>query len=188
MERLARSGSDLEAQEFWERYRGLLFTVVGAVLGEAGRPEDAEECVQDVLWEFWRDREKWDERRGSEKTYLCVLARSRARTLRKKLRARETLPLDEELWLTAEDGAERAAVRDALRQALADLSPEERKLFTLRYVYEWPAKDIGRQLGIGQSAVTTRTHRLREKLKRLLAREGLGMSGKEDESHAVRIE
>lgn len=167
------------AGEIYERYRGLLLIVARAILGETGRPEDAEECVQDVLWEYLRSKEKWDEGRGSEKTYLCVLTRSRARTLRKKLQSRDDLPLEEGLHLTAEDGMERAAVRDALDRAVRSLSRDERRLFTLRFVYEWPTGQVAKQLGISQSAVTTRTARLRDKLRRLLAREGLELDGKE---------
>lgn len=167
------------ARQVWGTYRVLLTTVVRSILGDRGRDEDVEECVQDVVWTYLKDPGKWDPARGSEKTYLCVLARSRARNLRKKLGASAECPLDEGICLAAEDGMERAAVRDALERALAALDGEERRLFTLRFLYEWSTAEIAATLGISPSAVTTRTARLRDKLKKRLAREGIGLVGKE---------
>lgn len=167
------------AERVCTRYRRLLLTVVGAILGPAGTPEDAEDCVQEVLWAYLKDREKLDEDRGSEKTYLCVLARSRARTLRRRLLARQDLPMDEELTLAAPDERDGSEVRAALAAALAALSGEERRLFTLRFVYQWPTAETAKELGIRPSAVTTRTGRLREKLKRLLGEQGITLCGEE---------
>ena len=170
---------DREAERVCASYRRLLVTVVGSILGSAGTPEDAEDCVQEVLWEYLKHRDKLDGGRGTEKTYLCVLARSRARTLRGRLSARRDVPLKEELALTAPDGRDGAEVQEALRRAVGALTEEERKLFTLRFVYQWSVKETAKELGVGQSAVTTRTGRLREKLRRLLAQEGIELCGKE---------
>ena len=176
----AERWEDGEARRIYQSYHTLVRTVVRRILGPAGTEEDSEECVQDVLWEFLRGADKWDPAKGSEKTYLCMLARSRARSRRKKLLAGAAEPLeDHTLAFTVPDGTERAVVRDGLRRALEGLTAEERKLFTLRFVYEWDGGEIGRALGLSQSAVTTRVNRLRKKLKKLLAIQGIGMDGKE---------
>ena len=130
---------DSAAQRIWELYGKLLHTVAASLL--PGHPEDAEECVQDAVWAYVDAPEKWDPAKGSEKTYLCVLVRSRA---------------------------------------LAELSQAERRLFTLRFLYQWPSAEIGHTLGLSANGVDARVVRLRRKLKNLLARQGLGWSGKED--------
>ena len=170
---------DLEAERVCGCYRRLLLTVVRSILGPVGTAEDAEDCVQEVLWEYLKQRDKLDGRRGSEKTYLCVLARSRARTLRGRLAAQAGVPLEEELALAAPDGRGEAEMRQALGAAVGALTAEERKLFTLRFVYQWSVRETAKELGVSQSAVTTRTGRLREKLGRLLAEEGVELCGKE---------
>lgn len=171
---------DREAQRIYDTYHTLVRTVVSRILDQAGTPEDTEECTQDVLWEFLQGPDKWDPSRGSEKTYLCMLARSRAKNRRKKLLAGAAEPLENHaLIFTVPDGTERTAVRDGLRRALEGLTAEERKLFTLRFVYEWGGREIGQALGLSQSAVTTRVNRLRKKLKKLLAIQGIAMDGKE---------
>ena len=77
--------------------------------------------------------------------------------------------------LAAADHAERAAVRDGLRRVLEGLSREERRLFTLRFVYGLSSAELGGVLGLSPNGVDARVSRLRKKLKRLLARQGLGL-------------
>lgn len=170
---------DQEAQRVLSQYGRLLRTVADALL--PGHPEDAEECVQDALWAYIDGRQAWNPARGSEKTYLCVLVRSRAKDRRRRLAARREDSLEEHqgtLW--AEDHAERAALRDSVRRVLADLGPEERRLFTLRFLYQWPSAEIGHTLGLSPNGVDARVSRLRKKLKRLLVQQGLDWDGKED--------
>lgn len=162
-----------EAERVVKTYAKLMTSIVRAILGTSGSAEDVEECVQDVFAEYLRPPQKLDELRGNEKTYLCVLARSRARSLRARLAAHAAVPLEEELLLAAPDEMGRSEARAALRSALMGLGSEERQLFTLRFVYEWDTKSIARRLGVTQSAVTTRTARLRERLKKLLALQGI---------------
>ena len=113
------------------------------------------------------------------------MTRSRARDRLRRLSARREEPLaDHQDYLTAGDQVEREAVRDGLRRALAELNREERRLFTLRFLYQWPSREIGQAMGLSAGAVDARTARLRKKLKRLLARQGLGM-GKEREDETL---
>ena len=109
-----------EAERIFRQYGKLLTAVAAAQL--PGWPEDAEECVQDAVWAFVEGREKWDPERGSEKTWLCLLLRSRARDRRRALASRAEEPLEDHVHLTAGDEAEGAAVRDGLRRALGELS------------------------------------------------------------------
>ena len=162
-----------EAERIFRQYGKLLTAVAAAQL--PGRPEDAEECVQDAVWAFVEGREKWDPERGSEKTWLCLLLRSRARDRRRALASRAEEPLEDHVHLTAGDEAEGAAVRDGLRRALGELSREERRLFPLRFVYGLPSAELGGVLGLSPNGVDARVSRLRRKLKMLLARQGLGL-------------
>ncbi len=148
-----------EAERIFRQYGKLLTAVAAAQL--PGRPEDAEECVQDAVWAFVEGREKWDPERGSEKTWLCLLLRSRARDRRRALASRAEEPLEDHVHLTAGDEAEGAAVRDGLRRALGELSREERRLFTLRFVYGLPSAELGGVLGLSPNGVDARVSRLR---------------------------
>ena len=130
-----------EAEQIFRQYGRLLELVAAAQL--PGRPEDAEECVQDAVWAFVEGRAPWDPAQGSKQTWLCVLVRSRAKDRRRALAARMEEPLEEHSGLAAADHAERAAVRDGLRRVLEGLSREERRLFTLRFVYGLSSAELG---------------------------------------------
>ena len=99
-----------EAEQIFRQYGRLLELVAAAQL--PGRPEDAEECVQDAVWAFVEGRAPWDPAQGSKQTWLCVLVRSRAKDRRRALAARMEEPLEEHSGLAAADHAERAAVRN----------------------------------------------------------------------------
>ena len=133
-----------EAEQIFRQYGRLLELVAAAQL--PGRPEDAEECVQDAVWAFVEGRAPWDPAQGSKQTWLCVLVRSRAKDRRRVLAARMEEP-----------------------------SREERRLFTLRFVYGLSSAELGGVLGLSPNGVDARVSRLRKKLKRLLARQGLGL-------------
>ena len=163
---------------YWERdeaaiaessakYGGYCYQIAFRILALR---EDAEECVQDAVWAFVEGRAPWDPAQGSKQTWLCVLVRSRAKDRRRALAARMEEPLEEHSGLAAADHAERAAVRDGLRRVLEGLSREERRLFTLRFVYGLSSAELGGVLGLSPNGVDARVSRLRKKLKRLLAR------------------
>ena len=168
---------------YWERdeaaiaessakYGGYCYQIAFRILALR---EDAEECVQDAVWAFVEGRAPWDPAQGSKQTWLCVLVRSRAKDRRRALAARMEEPLEEHSGLAAADHTERAAGRDGLRRVLEGLSREERRLFTLRFVYGLSSAELGGVLGLSPNGVDARVSRLRKKLKRLLARQGLGL-------------
>ena len=79
------------------------------MLGDAAAAEDV---VQDVFTALWRDPSKFDQRRGSLRGYLAMMARSRAVD---QVRSRNA----------GAAAADRLAVRDADR-GVAEDSPVDR--------------------------------------------------------------
>ena len=79
------TGPGNSAEQIFRQYGRLLELVAAAQL--PGRPEDAEECVQDAVWAFVEGRAPWDPAQGSKQTWLCVLVRSRAKDRRRALAA-----------------------------------------------------------------------------------------------------
>ncbi len=79
-----------------EQYGRLLWTVAAGILQSAGTREDVEECVSDVFFQIWQKPKQFDPRRGTLKSYLCLLCRSRALDRLRQLRRVETFPLEEQ--------------------------------------------------------------------------------------------
>jgi RNA polymerase sigma-70 factor (ECF subfamily) len=66
-------------------------------------------------------------------------------------------------WLLA---AER---QEMLRQALAQLPPRDAEILLLKYTEDWNYHQIAAHLGVSHSAVETRLHRARQRLRERLA-------------------
>jgi RNA polymerase sigma-70 factor (ECF subfamily) len=66
-------------------------------------------------------------------------------------------------WLRAEER------RDLVRTALGRLPRRDAELLLLKYGEDWSYRDLTEHLGISQTALQTRLHRARERLRRELA-------------------
>jgi len=158
----------LSDEELDARCRPVAMSVAAAILRGLPR-EDAEECANDVMLRLLSHREGYDPARASLETYIRVMARSEALSRRRRS-GPETLPLLEELYIT--DGPEEY-VGDIVEKVLDRLTRRERALFTLRFLYGIDGKETARRLGMGRGALDAAVLRLRRKLKRLLAEQGV---------------
>ena len=68
-----------------------------------------------------------------------------------------------------------AAIRKALEDFLRSQEETARRLFLRRYFYAIPIAELAKETGLTESAVTSRLHRLREKLRVYLGKEGIGL-------------
>jgi RNA polymerase sigma-70 factor (ECF subfamily) len=65
------------------------------------------------------------------------------------------------------------AFRETFNEFLGKLKPEQRRIFLLRYWYMDKIEEISDKLGISENKVKVSLHRTRNKLKKLLEKEGL---------------
>ena len=73
-----RAGDERAINEVIDQYSRLLWRVAWSVLDRIGSTQDVEECVADAFVCLWEHPDKYDPRRGKLKTWLTVVARSRA--------------------------------------------------------------------------------------------------------------
>ena len=114
-------------------------------------------------------REDYNPARGSLETYVRVVARSAALSRRRRMPP-PSLPLIEELHIT--QGPEEY-ISDIVEKVIASLNQRERSLFTLRFLYGMDSGETARRLRMSRGAVDVAVLRLRGKLRRLLAAEGI---------------
>ena len=157
--------------EVISKYSKLLWYVVEPILSRAGSTEDMEECVADTFIYLWEHSEKYDPRRGKLKTWLCLIARSKALDKYHEILKCTNLPLDEVSFINQLgiiDGILQQDRKNALIKALETLKQEERDILIRRYYYEQKPREIASALGISKKQVDNRLYCTKQKLRKVI--------------------
>lgn len=156
------------------RYSRLLWTVADAALHPVGSPQDVEECVADAFIYLWEHPERFDPRRGKLKTWLAVVARTRALSRRRELARRSTVSL-EDTELPGRLGlAEELAREESRRELLAavdDLGEPDREILIRRYYYGQRPREIALALDMDVKQVDNRLYQTKRRLREALSDE-----------------
>jgi len=155
-------------------HSGIIWQTVYRLLGDH---HEASDCFQETFLAALEVSRR--ERVRHWAALLVRLATNRALDrLRRRMRrlAREDGVQD---WLAVParnpgpaQEAEASELADRLRQALAQLPPQQGEVFCLRYLNELSYRDIARELGLKTSAVGVLLHRARLRLGELLGETG----------------
>jgi RNA polymerase sigma factor (sigma-70 family) len=152
-----------------------LRTVVAVRLGE---PQAIDEVMQEVALAAVRqhaplsDVEKaapWLYRLAIRQTLLYRRKQGRRRKLIDRVAQRnqpseaDNRDPDPLTWLLAEER------RGQVRAAMARLARRDAEIMTLKYVENWSYRELAEHLGVSESAVETRLHRARQRLRAELA-------------------
>lgn len=167
--RAVQNGEEQAINYVITKYSRLLWTVADAVLGVTAGVPEVEECVADVFIYLWEHPEKYDPKRGTLKSWLTMVARSRALDRWRSLQRSVALPLDGlapiAACVGAADGLFAEETNHALYDALERLSREEREILKRRYFYEQKPREIALALGISVKQVNNRLYCAKQKLK-----------------------
>lgn len=154
------------------KYARLLWPVAAAVLKNVGSEQDVEECVADVFIHLWEHPDKFDPQRGNLKSWLCMVARSRAIDRYRELARRSTVPLESAMMagrLGVQDALLREETRQELIAAINALADTEKDILIRRYYYEQKPKEIARALDLSVKQVDNYLYRSKQKLRHAVA-------------------
>jgi RNA polymerase sigma-70 factor (ECF subfamily) len=159
----------------YDRHAGRILALCLRVLRQRA---EAEEVLGDVFWEVWERADRYRPERGAPAAYLAMLARSRAvDRLRSRPREVTADPATGVLDVAPEppagaSGPHEDAVaserRRRVRRALADLSPEQRRVLELSYFGGFSHSEIARALDEPLGTVKTRIRQGLVRLRRSL--------------------
>lgn len=153
-------------------YNHYVTAIVYNILKSCASAPDIQGIVNQVFFQLWQNTEKIDTDRFHDlKPYLAKTARNAAINERRKKRAEITV--EDELLGNVDDALKLTELRYILNSAVGRLSEEEQKLIVSYYFYEMPIREIAGQLRLSESAVKTKLHRCRLKLKTFLEKEGV---------------
>ena len=142
----------------------------------------AEEVVEDVFWQVWREAPRFDAERGRVLAWLLAIARSRAiDALRRnaRMRASEVAVDDDDMLDALADGHEHSddpfdlisasQHHSKLHALLAGLEPLPRQLLALAFMRGCTHEEIAEQTGLALGTVKSHIRRTLVLLRQQLA-------------------
>src|SRR4051794_29414221 len=156
---LAVAGDRPAAEPFEALYRRAFPRVYAYVASLLRDRSAAEEVTAQAFERAYRRRSTFRARRGSTDAWLFGIARNAALDELRRLKRRATLEAEPE-DVHAGDEADSVVARATVRAALASLEPHERELVALKYHGGLSNQEIARVVGMSESNVGTRLHRV----------------------------
>lgn len=162
MERIVRR--DERALELlYDRFSKALYAAVVCVVKSR---EDAEEILCEVFQQAWDRAAQYDAERGAVYTWLLRMARNRAiDKLRSKAHKTDLLGAEQDGEMDVFEAVETAGPLDrivlseravAVKAALAEISPEQRRVLEAAYFEGYTQSQIAAQAGLPLGTVKTR--------------------------------
>jgi RNA polymerase sigma-70 factor (ECF subfamily) len=148
-------GNDQKAMtELFDRYGGMVYSVALRVLNDPGQAEDV---MQEIFFQVWRNPHSFAEGRGSLGAWLAVMARNRAIDALRRRKPSDSV--DDVILASHVDLAsevERTALMNKVRGILKDLPPEQRKSVELAFFEGMSHTEIAARTGDPLGTVKTR--------------------------------
>lgn len=149
-----RSGDQSAMGALYDRYSSIVYSVALRVLGDTGAAEDV---LQDVFMQLWRNPGAFDASRGNLGAWLAVITRNRSIDALRKRRPEtdfENVVLSVEPDLATDADRSRAAAK--VRSALAAMPDGQRKALELAYFQGLTHTEIAAKTGEPLGTIKTR--------------------------------
>ena len=169
----ARRGDADAFEQLVVAYRDQVFRLA---LRMCGNEADADEVAQEAFLSAWKALPNF---RGDSRfsTWLYQLTSHAAIDLMR--REKRQIAAEDITEVSAPDPApgpqqqaERSEQRQAVRDAILQLTPEYRQIVVLRFLEELSYEEIGAMLALPSGTVKSRLNRARAQLKEILSRSG----------------
>jgi RNA polymerase sigma-70 factor, ECF subfamily len=151
---LVQKGDDQAMASLYERYSKLVYSVALRVLRD---PAAAEDVLQEVFMQIWRNPDSFIAARGSLGGWLAIVARNRSiDTLRRK---RPTVDVDDVPLASSfnlADEAERNSLMERARDVIHLLPTEQRKTLEMAFFDGLTHSEIAEMTGDPLGTVKTR--------------------------------
>jgi RNA polymerase sigma-70 factor (ECF subfamily) len=149
-----RSGKEDAMAELYDRYSALVYSVSLRVLGDAGAAEDV---LQEVFLQLWRNPDWFDSSRGNLAPWLAVISRNRSIDGLRKRRPETDV---EDVVLSVEPDmagdADRATAMTKVRTVLGGMPAAQRSALEMAYFEGLSHSEISEKTGEPLGTVKTR--------------------------------
>lgn len=163
------AGDESALSTLYDRYSGMLFSMLVRILKDTSA---AEEILQDLFLQLWRNPSRFDPSRGSLPAWLLVIGRNRAISRLRSRERREVSDDSEGFSMESipspgniEEEAQRSQLAQRLKSAMATLPPEQREAVELAYFEGMSQTEIAARTGSPLGTVKSRVRAAMQSLK-----------------------
>ena len=140
--------------ELYDRYSSIVYAVAMRVLGDTAAAEDV---LQDIFMQLWRNPGAFDASRGSLAPWLAVIARNRAvDTLRKRRPQDDISEVTLSVLPDMAAEADRSRVSEKVRSVLKDMPAPQRSALEMAYFEGYSHSEIAQKTGEPLGTIKTR--------------------------------
>jgi len=158
-----------------DTYSKLLWVVVGGILGKVGTPQDIEECISDTFVQVWRNPNAFNHQKGSFKTFLAVIAKSKALDTYRKLSKSKIVELNEAIKSADDDLIDYIVDKEMCQElftAIESLTEPNKEIVMRRYFFEEKPAYIAKVISLPVKEVENRLYQSKLKLRKQLVGNG----------------
>jgi len=167
---------DQEAFSYMIRtYGKLLWIIVGGILGNIGTNQDIEECISDVYVQVWRNPAAFNHQKGSLKTFLAVMAKSKALNVYRKFSKCKVVELDEAINSSDGDLLDYIVEKEISKElyaAISSLSEPDKEILLRRYFLDEKPATISEKIPLSLKEVNNRLYQSKIRLRKMLTESG----------------
>ena len=166
-----QAGNERALDAAMDAYSRLLWSIARSILINVGSPEDMEECVADAFIQLWQNRKMLSQSRGSVKSWLCAVVKSRAIDRYRIISRKNEVSMNEQLSAFGKgifDQTLDAVLQRELLAAVNALGEPDQEILLRRYYYQQKPKDIAVALDMNAKQVENRIFRIKLKLREQL--------------------
>jgi len=179
LQRIA-AGDRAAVQECLDKYGGLVWSIARKMLRSN---EDAEDIVQEIFVDIWKNAERYDDTQSSETTFVAMIARrrliDRIRFMNRRISADSIEDVTTEPFTRSDENMQLCVEAKEAAAAMKNLRPEQRQVLYLSIVQGLSHQEISDATGMPLG--TVKTHARRGILQ---AREALGLGNLQDTKEA----
>lgn len=141
-------------EQLYDRYSGIVYSVALRVLGDTGAAED---ILQEVFMQLWRNPDVFNASRGSLGGWLAVISRNRAIDALRKRRPEDDIT---DVVVSVESdlirGAEWSRLRDKIQDVLGSMPVSQRSALEMSFFEGLTHSEIAQKTGEPLGTIKTR--------------------------------